>query len=161
MTPGEALCRRLLKLEKAWDITWLYGNLGTLHRWDLRGHIPVLLSDFSQAHYFPVWLDNVLSARYLQENCEPQGWTLSATVFAISTNGMVKAAGPSLGTSLYVHDVAICYSIRSNVTTAHRLQGAVNLLSRWVQSGFYISADKTIVCMSSFGGSTSSLPVSE
>jgi hypothetical protein len=41
-------------LEKAYDTTWRYGILRTLHRWNLRGQLPLFLSNFLEAHYLRV-----------------------------------------------------------------------------------------------------------
>jgi hypothetical protein len=86
----------------------------------------------------------MLSARYSQDNGEPQRSVLSVTLFTIAINGMVNTIGPSVATSLYVDDVTIYYSSRSIVTIEHRLQGAINRLTRWaLEKRFSFSADKT------------------
>jgi hypothetical protein len=85
------LCQHLvaafLDQKKASDTTWRYGILGTIHRWSMRGRLPLFLSHFLQARYFRVRLGNILSARYPQENGVRKGSVLSATLFAISISG--------------------------------------------------------------------------
>jgi hypothetical protein len=69
---------------------------------------------------------------------------LNVTLFAISVNGLMKAVGPSVTTSLYVDDGAIYSSSRTIVTIERRLQGAINRLSRCARgNGFVFSPDKT------------------
>jgi potassium voltage-gated channel Eag-related subfamily H protein 8 len=102
--------------------------LRTLHSWNVRDCLPLLLSHFLQARYFRVWLGSVLSASYSQENGVPQGLVLSFTLFSISINGLVNAVGPFVNTSLYVDDVATYCSSRSMGTIECGLQGAINRL---------------------------------
>jgi hypothetical protein len=63
----------LFDLGKAYNTTWWYGILRTLHRLNLSGRLSLFLSNFLEARYFRVRLGNVLSARYPQETGVPQG----------------------------------------------------------------------------------------
>jgi hypothetical protein len=132
-----------LDLEKAYETTWRCGILRTLHRWNLRGRLPLFLSNFFQDRYFRVRLGSVLYARYSQENGVPQRSMLSVTLFAIAISGMVNAVGPSVATSLY--DAAIFYSSRNTVPIERRLQGAINRLSHWaLENGFSFSSQNPV-----------------
>jgi hypothetical protein len=131
-------------LEKAYDVTWLCGILRTLHRWNIRGRPPLLLSHFLQARCFRVRLGSVLSALYLQGNRVPQGSVLSDALFAASINCLVNAVGPSVPMSMYADDVAIYSRSRSMGAVERRLQGAIKRLSRWArENDFAVSRDKT------------------
>jgi hypothetical protein len=86
-------------LEKAYDTTWRYGILRTLHHRNVRFRLPLFLSHFPQVRYFLFRLWNVLSARYPQES-GVQGSVLNVTLFALSINGLANAVGPSVTTSV-------------------------------------------------------------
>jgi potassium voltage-gated channel Eag-related subfamily H protein 8 len=142
------LCHRLVAvlfdLEKAYGTTWRCGILRTLHRWKVRGRLPLFLSHFLQGRYFCGRLGNVLSARYPQENWVRQGPVLSVTLLAISITRLVNAVGQSVTASLCVDYVAIYYNSRNMGTIECRLQDAVNRFCRWTwENGFTFSPDKT------------------
>jgi hypothetical protein len=104
-----------------------YGILRTLHRWNLRGWLPLFILSFLQDHHFRVHLGNVFSALYSQENGVPQGSVLTATLFAVAISVMVNTVCASV-TTLYVDDVTICFSSRSVVTIEHWLQLVINCI---------------------------------
>lgn len=82
--------------------------------------------------------------RHLQENGLPQGSLLSVSLFAVAINGLVNAVWPTVVTSFYVHDVAICCCSQSIVTIESRHESAISRLSRSVHgNGFSFSSDKT------------------
>lgn len=115
-------------LEKAYDTTWRYGILRTLHRWNLRRLLPLFISSFLQDRHFRVRLGTVFSDFYTQENGVPQGSVLSVTFFAVAINGLVNVVDLSVTIYLYV-DVAVYYSSRSVVKIERRLRFAINRLS--------------------------------
>ena len=62
-----------LDLEKAYDLTWRHNILETLHKWGLRGHLPIFISSFMQDRRFRVRIGDHLSDSFIQENGIPQG----------------------------------------------------------------------------------------
>jgi hypothetical protein len=76
-------------VEKAYDTTWQYGILKTLHQCNFRGRLPLFISNFLLDRYFLFRLGNVLCARYHQENGVPQGSVLSVILFEIVINRIV------------------------------------------------------------------------
>jgi hypothetical protein len=75
----------VLYLHKVYDVTWRYGILRALHRWNLRTRLPTFSfglrpgSPFSRSPWMFFF-----SARLPQENGMTQGYILSVTLFAIA-----------------------------------------------------------------------------
>ena len=134
-------------IEKAYDTTWRYGILKTLHSWGFRGHLPLLLQGFLRNRSFRVRVGDVLSSRHTFDNGVPQGSVLSVTLFAIAINSIVDSVRSPVQSSLFVDDFAI-YCSSSSISVIERLlQLVLNCLHQCsCQTGFVFSLTKTC-CM--------------
>jgi hypothetical protein len=81
---------------------------------------------FLQDHHFRIYLSNFFCATYTQDNGIQQVSVLIVNLFSIAISGIVNTAGPAAWTSLYVDNIAICYSTQGMVTIECQLQHAIN-----------------------------------
>ncbi len=131
-------------IEKAYDTTWKYGILRTIHSWGLRGRLPLFLVAFLSSRYFRVRLGDGLSASHHLENGVPQGSILSVTLFAIAINSIASIIREPVKASLFVDDFAIFCSSKSIQVIERQLQLVLNKLQEWSDvTGFKFSASKT------------------
>ena len=101
-------------IEKAYDMIWRYSILNTLHKWGLRGNLPNFIKSFLNNRTFKVRVGNSTSGVRQLENGIPQGSTISVVLFAIAINELTTSISPSIGKMLYVDDLAIYYSEKTN-----------------------------------------------
>lgn len=74
----------------------------------------------------------------------PKGSVLSATLFNIKMNNIVKSLNPGLDPFLYVDDFLICYRSKHIHTIERQLQQCLNKISEWAtRNGFKFSQTKT------------------
>ena len=140
----EHLVAVFFDLEKAYDTTWRYGILKTLHDWGLRGSLPTFVAKFMAERYFRVRVGNTLSNEHLQENGVPQGSVLSVLLFCIAINGIAQCVGNRVSSLLYVDDFSLYYSSRYLPSIGRQLQQVINVLSKWsIRNGFKFSTQKT------------------
>lgn len=140
----EHLVAIFFDLEKAYDTTWRYGILRTIHNWGLRGSLPTFLANFLAERYFRVRIGTTLSSEHLQENGVPQGSVLSVLLFSIAINGIAANISPHVTPLLYVDDFSLYYSSRYLPSIGRQLQLAINTLSEWaICNGFKFSTAKT------------------
>ena len=134
-------------LEKAYDTTWKYGILQTIHKWGIRGHLPHFVQNFMADRSFHVRVGNTLSSAFDQENGVPQGCVLSVTLFAIAINSITTCIRTPVRASLYVDDLAIFYQTGNLNSAQRQLQLTINRLESWAdRHGFRFSSSKT-TCM--------------
>ena len=134
-------------LEKAYDTTWKYGILKDLHRYHLRGRLPIFISQFLANRTFQVRVDNTLSRSFPQENGVTQGSVLSVTLFSIKINSITACLPADVSCCLYVDDFTIFYSSVNMAAIERKLQLSINRLQSWTEkNGFRFSVAKT-VCM--------------
>ena len=69
----------------------------------------LLYSRFPKNRKFHVRLGTCISDPFDQEMGVPQGSILSATLFGLKINSIIKAISPGVECSLYVDDFLICY----------------------------------------------------
>lgn len=131
-------------LEKAFDLTWRYNILKTLHEWGLRGRLPTFIRNFLKNRNFSVRIGDTLSDERTLENGIPQGSTISVTLFLIAINKLVESIDNSIGKSLYVDDLIIYFSGRHLYEVEEKLQTVINQLIEKADSlGFRFSSSKT------------------
>lgn len=87
-------------LEKAYDTTWKHGILSDLHDLNLRGRLPIFISNFLSDRRFRVKSGNQVSDPYPQENGVPQGSILSPMLFNLKINNIMKSVAPNANASL-------------------------------------------------------------
>ena len=132
-------------LEKAYDTTWKHGIMKDLHDAGLRGHLPLFIKSFLTNRSFRVRVDNTYSNVCCQEMGVPQGSILSATLFSLKINSIVKCLLPGIECSLYVDDFVISYASQLLGTAERHMQQCLNSLQRWSDSnGFKFSPNKTV-----------------
>ena len=131
-------------IEKAYDMTWRYGIIKTLHKWGMRGSLPSFISSFLSSRTFRVRVANTLSDTFSLDNGVPQGSTLSVTLFSIAINNLASSLQPSVGRCLYVDDLVIYYAADSIEIVHDTLQNSINTLVKSADlCGFKFSHTKT------------------
>ena len=88
-------------LQKAYDTSWRYGILQSLHSVGLRGNLPTFLRSFMEDCTFQVRVGTVLSKPFLQEEGVPQGSVLSVTLFGLAINGLPDTVLQDVHCTLY------------------------------------------------------------
>ena len=133
-------------LQKAYDTTWKYGILKDLHSMGLRGNLPIFIGNFLSDRIFQIHLGTILSDKiFHQEEGVPQGAILSATLFNVKINDIVKQVDPGVECSLYVDDFVIMYRSPTIDAIQRKLQHTINRLEKWtLENGFTISKNKTV-----------------
>ena len=131
-------------IEKAYDTTWRHRVLKQLHEYDLRGNLPIFISNFMKQRTFQVKFHNTLSEKYELSNGLPQGSVLSGTLFIIGINNIVKQLPARIRKNLYVDDFAVYYASRSIRHLQRILSTAANKVNQWTKSnGFKLALSKT------------------
>ena len=131
-------------MEKAYDKTWRYGILRTLHNFGLRGFLPLYIKNFLSRRTFRTKVGNIYSPAYVQEEGVPQGSVLSCTLFSIAINGILSVLPPDVRGSLYVDDFMIYCAGPRLAGLERKLQLAITRISRWaLDRGFKFSTSKT------------------
>ena len=100
----EHLVAVFFDLEKAYDTTWRYDILRTLHSWGFRGCLPLFLQEFLSNRSFRVRLGTTCSEWCYFENGFAQGSILSVSVFAVAINSIVSTVRAPVSASLCVDD---------------------------------------------------------
>ena len=115
-----------------------------LHKFGLRGELPLLINNFLSDRKFRVRVGITLSEEYEQEMGVPQGGVLSCTLFNIAINTVVEVIRGLVSYSLYVDDKRIAYAGTDPTICKKRLQDVLNALQRWaIKTGFRFSTIKT------------------
>ena len=131
-------------LEKAYDTCWKRLIMKQLHKFGLRGNLPLIIQDFLTNRRFRVKVADQLSETYEQEMGVPQGGVLSCTLFSIAINTVVEVIRGLTTYSLYVDDKQIAYAHTDPKVCKIRIQQALEALHRWsIKTGFRFSLDKT------------------
>ncbi len=81
-----------LNIHKTFNMTWRRGILMKLYAHDLRGNLPLFISNFLQDRTFSIKLPgNVISKVCVQENGVSQGSVLSPTLFCVMTDDSLSS----------------------------------------------------------------------
>ena len=132
-------------IEKAYDTTWKYKILETIHRYGLRGALPHFIKNFMENRIFQVKVANKLSNEYIQEEGVPQGSVLSVTLFIIAINDIIEYIPEDITKSLYVDDLVIYYAATNTNHIERKLQLTINKIASWAKhNGYKLSIDKTV-----------------
>jgi len=132
-------------LEKAYDTTWKFGILKDLHDGGLRGLLPLFIAGFLCNRKFQVRIGGSYPKLCEQETGVPQGSIVSATLFCLKINSVIKAVCPGVDYSLYVDDFLICYRLKHIHIIESHLQQCLNKLQEWADTnGFKFSTAKTV-----------------
>ncbi|GBO08910.1 putative RNA-directed DNA polymerase from transposon X-element, partial [Araneus ventricosus] len=131
-------------IEKAYDRTWRYGILKDLHDLGLRGNLPIFIKNFLQLRKFRVKVESEFSDFFIQEEGVPQGSVLSATLFILKIDNILKQLPTSVRGYLYVDDLYISCTGTNMNFIQRQLQIAVNSVTQWCNNNCYtISSSKT------------------
>ena len=135
-------------IQKAYDTTWRYSILKSLHQNGFRGHLPIFIKNFISERTFQTRIENIYSDNFNLDCGVPQGSVLSGTLFALAINDIVKQLPQGVQNSLYVDDFAIYYSSSSLRHLQRILNKAINNILDWTKSvGFKLSVEKTQAIM--------------
>lgn len=131
-------------IQKAFDMTWRYNILRTIHEWGLRGNLPQFIQSFLRNRVFRVRKGTTFSEVHDLENGIPQGSTISVVLFIIAINKLVESIPEHVGKTLYVDDLAIFFSSPCMDTIEETLQAAIDSLVHQANNvGFQFSVEKT------------------
>ena len=135
-------------IQKAYNTTWRYFILKSLHDNNMRGHLPLFIKNFLSERTFQVRLDDIYSNIYKLDNGVPQGSVLSGNLFILAINDITKQLPKGIENSLYIDDFAIYYTA-SNLHHAERMLNiAIKKIDSWAASvGFQFSIEKTQAIM--------------
>ena len=132
-------------LEKAYDTCWKHLIMKQLHKFGLRGNLPIIIQDFLSNRNFRVKVEDQLSDVYEQENGTPQGGVLSCPLFSIGMNTVVKEIRGLISYSMYVDDKQVGVAGSSPSSCRQRIQQTLDVLDQWsLKTGFRFSIDKTV-----------------
>ena len=92
-------------LEKAYDTTWRYGILKSLHEAGIRGPLFWFIENFLKNRTFRTKIGDALSGEFQQEQGVPQGSVLSFTLALIAINGILSELPPHVSVLLFVDDL--------------------------------------------------------
>ena len=133
-------------LEKAYDTTWRYGILKTMHEFGLRGELPIFIKSFLRNRRFKVRVGNILSSVHNLEEGVPQGSVLSVTLFALSINDISSVIPREVMHTLFVDDLSISFAASRMVVAERKIQLTINRIADWAsRRGFKFSSTKTVV----------------
>ena len=131
-------------IHKAFDTTWRYSILKTLHDNHMRGELPIFIKNFLTERTFQTRVDATYSDSFDLIEGVPQGSVLSGTLFVLAINGIVKVLPKGVKNSLFVDDFAIFYTSHNLRHIQRILNLAINKIQQWTASvGFKFSVDKT------------------
>lgn len=130
---------------KAFDCLWKNVIMHQIHKWNLRGHLPLFIQNFLIDRNFQVKINNNYSNIRHLLNGIPQGSVISPTLFQIAINSLSSFFQPPVQHLLYADDLLI-YVRTSNLKYAeHKLQTALNKLHEWASNnGLNFTPDKTV-----------------
>ena len=132
-------------LEKAYDTTWRFGILRTLHELGFRGELPLFIQSFLANRTFKVKVGNSFSSLHSQEEGVPQGSVLSVTLFALSINDIASVIPKDVMSSLFVDDLSVSFSASRMTVAERKLQLTINKITEWCdRKGFRFSTTKTV-----------------
>jgi len=119
--------------------------LKDLHDTGLRGRLPLFIAGFLFERKFQVRVGGGYSKLCEQETGVPQGSILSATLFCLKINSIIKAVCQGVDYCLYVDDFLICYRSKHIHIIQRHLQRSLNKLQEWAHTnGFKFSSAKTV-----------------
>ena len=133
-------------LEKAYDTCWRHLIMEELHRFGMRGKLPLIIADFLNDRKFKVRIGTHYSSVFTQEMGVPQGSVLSVTLFLIAINTVLRAITGQPRISLYVDDMRLSVEGTKLSSITRRMQMILKQLDNWTErTGFRFSSDKTEV----------------
>ena len=103
----------LFAFTRAYDRTWRFGILWTLHGFGMRRRLPLYIQNFLSRRTFRTKVGTTFSEEHVQNEGVPQVSVLSCTLFSIAINGILAALPADVRGSLYVDDFMIyCSGLR-------------------------------------------------
>ncbi len=133
-----------LDLSKAFDTTWRYKIVKTLHDWNFRGRLLQCITSFLSDRFFKVRIQGITSSESPLENGVPQGAVLSPTLFNIAINDIIAEIAPPVRTALFADDLALFLPCASPTTGQYIMQQCLNSLYKWsLLNGFTFSPGKS------------------
>lgn len=133
-----------LDVEKAYDITWKFRIIKTLHSWGVNGHILAFIKNFLKNRHFKVRTNNIQSETKFSENGIPQGSVLSTTLFLISINDVAKQVKNPVKISMFADDIMIYVKGKNLKTMEKLIQNTIDKITSWSHlAGFKFSSEKT------------------
>ena len=136
----------LFDLEKAYDTCWKHLIMKQLHKFGLRGNLPIIIQDFLSNRNFRVKVEDQLSDVYEQENGTPQGGVLSPLCWNVPMDELLELLNELDGiTGIGLSDdLASLLNGIDTLTLSDLMQQALNKAQPWLTKyGLSISASKS------------------
>lgn len=131
---------------KAYDKTWRHGILATLHKYGMRGNLPIFIQNLISDRTITVRCGSNLSSVYQLENSIQQGSPLSGTLFNLAINSISALIPPDILSCLYCDDFGIFYQSKDLSKIQARLMLVLQALEKWsMETGFNFSQQKTVM----------------
>lgn len=130
-------------IAKAYDTAWTFGVMMNLHRYGLRGNLPIFIKNFMSDRKICVRVGTAISESKSVLEGIPQGSVLSCTCFMVAMNTITDNIPQNVNSLLYVDDFTIFSSGLAPHSIERRLQITINGLERWSKmTGFSFSPGK-------------------
>ena len=148
-TNNKHLIAVFFDIEKAFDTTWRYKILKTIHDIGIKGALAFFIKNFLSNRVFQIKIGESKSKEHIQEQGVPQGSVLSVTLFTIAINDIADNIPQNVCKSLYADDLVIYYA-GTNVNHIQRnLQLAINNTNSWAKTnGYRLSNDNSYSTLS-------------
>ncbi|KAI5697973.1 hypothetical protein M8J77_012423 [Diaphorina citri] len=132
-------------IKSAYDCTQKEVILRQLHKWNMRGHLPIFLSKYMDPRSFKIRLNNSTLSEDFSIVCGiPQGGVVSGTLFAIAINSITSYIHPSLSSSLFVDDFAIFTRDKNKEVLVSIMQESIDKLENFSNdTGLFFSPQKS------------------
>ncbi len=133
-----------LDLSKAFDTTWRYKIIKTLHTWQFRGRLLQCICNFLTHRSFITRVQDVESPEKLLDNGVPQGAVLSPILFNVAINDSISTISPLIKSALFADDMMLLLPCTSPEIGQSVLQESLTHLHEWsIKNGFTFSAVKS------------------
>uniref|UniRef100_A0A2S2QTG3 RNA-directed DNA polymerase from mobile element jockey n=1 Tax=Sipha flava TaxID=143950 RepID=A0A2S2QTG3_9HEMI len=133
-----------LDIAKAYDTTWRPRIIEQLQKILCNGNLLIFIKNFLEDRFFKVKINGHLSSTFNQENCVPQGSTLSVTLFLVAINYISERIKFPVKSSLFADDLNIWCSGKNTQNIQPYLQDTLLSLAAWSEiSGNRFSSFKS------------------
>ena len=135
-------------IEKAYDTTWKFGILQSIHSYGIRGALAYFIGDFLKI-VLSWWIWLIVNRQIFPKN-KTACWAVCCSQLLWMKWQRVNhrnddCRGKGIDATIYVDDLVIYYSGSYLPTVERLLQTSVDRISRWaLQHGFRLSPQKTV-----------------
>ena len=130
-------------LQKAYETTWQYGIIWDLQKIELRGRLPVFVSEYLRDRRIRGPNREHTHWWILPRRRSPNWWCPGCYMLPLKISELPSLIATDIFRALFVDDLVICFRGRSLDTIERHLQQAVNAIQEWAtRNGFRFAAHK-------------------